>query len=398
MRGFRSEMAISYLKPWAHVSNFWFFLWIRMIFSKWSCFVFFMRACVIKRCCSMVITCSLGSLFWLICCVPTAFSVQHVQPSKIWKLWSVRVTIQQNADISGSVWFHLAFAAIWLPANRWPRDSICWLLTRLRRRRASGTSLFLLEAWLHFSHLHRPALKHVAPSQRLRSWAFLPGKICLPVPGTYSLAWFDLENFQHTCMSEAENTSAKGVSLDPNPSKGPAYDPVTAKQIEEHHEKLRFHLDAIRDLKKEHAAAVKNRQAKAMPMAATGPKAPAVQAAPKQLGSSKSSSSAEQPPVKSRPQVWQTYTGHFWGACFFSVLMSPNWGQSLQRQKLQTCMARWVRPVNTHQRRGQIGWENFLLLLGPVCGLQDSSQWIVWPDLPTTSGSRAAAWALIWFF
>jgi hypothetical protein len=93
---------------------------------------------------------------------------------------------------------------------------------------------------------------------------------------------------------------------------------VTAKQIEEHHEKLRFHLDAIRDLKKEHAAAVKNRQAKAMPMAATGPKAPAVQAAPKQLGSSKSSSSAEQPPVKSRPQVWQTYTGHFWGACFFS--------------------------------------------------------------------------------
>ena len=117
-------------------------------------------------------------------------------------------------------------------------------------------------------------------------------------------------------MSEPENTSAKGVSLDPNPSKGPAYDPVTAKQIEEHHEKLRFHLDALRDLKKEHAAAVKNRQAKAMPMAATGPKAPAVQAAPKQLGSSKSSSAAEQPPVKSRPQVWQTYTGHFWEHAF----------------------------------------------------------------------------------
>ena len=46
------------------------------------------------------------------------------------------------------------------------------------------------------------------------------------------------------------------------------------------------------------------------------------------------------------------------GAHVFSVLMSPSWGQSLQRQKLQTCMARWVRPVNTHQRRGQIGWEN----------------------------------------
>lgn len=146
-------------------------------------------------------------------------------------------------------------------------------------------------------------------------------------------------------MSEAEDASAKGVSSEPNPSKGPAYDPVTAKQIQQHHQKLRFHLDAIRDIKAAHAEAVRNRQPKARPMATgQGP----VQAAPKQLqlGSSKSSPVAEQPPVKSRPQAWHIHTEYsFLGCIFFSFDVGkprakpamPKATEPKERELGQTC-------------------------------------------------------------
>lgn len=78
------------------------------------------------------------------------------------------------------------------------------LATRLHMLIADGVekkainwycNLFCL-CGFNFDMLRRPSLKCVAPAQRLRPRTSLPSKVSLPVPGTYSLAWFDLNMFQ----------------------------------------------------------------------------------------------------------------------------------------------------------------------------------------------------------
>ena len=124
-------------------------------------------------------------------------------------------------------------------------------------------------------------------------------------------------------MPEVEKSAVEAQSSEPNKKGEPEYDPVTAKQVKEHEDAMRFHLDALRDLKKEHAVAVQNRQPKARPNTGIGPKAP-VQACPhepkQQPGSSKT---VKHPPVKSKPQrvvllclLWGSVLFQFW--CLFA--------------------------------------------------------------------------------
>ena len=51
-------------------------------------------------------------------------------------------------------------------------------------------------------------------------------------------------------MPEVEKSAVEAQSSEPNKKGEPEYDPVTAKQVKEHEDAMRFHLDALRDLKK----------------------------------------------------------------------------------------------------------------------------------------------------